>query len=105
MALPGDPIVLGTDNNLFRKVTVDGYTFPEQAQVIINFKYQAGFSLMNESNFVIEYSFNGNTLHGDLTPGLPSAAIIFDNRSVSKIWFRAPDGGDPIVRVEAWAGL
>lgn len=97
-----DPIVNGKDFNFFQKVTVDGYEFPQLADVAISFRGQFSFTLVNEGNNVIEYSFNGNTLHGDLTPDTPTSALAFDNRRISKIWFRAPGGGDPVVRIEAW---
>jgi len=65
-----------------------------------------GIALMVESNNsadVIEYSFDGETVHGDMTPKMPSEAIIFDNRAQSKIWFRRVIPGIPVlVRVEAW---
>jgi hypothetical protein len=100
------PITQGQDYNFFTKVTVDGYVFdPDTEDVLITIKGQQTFSLVNEGSTLVEYSFNGNTLHGDMTPGTSTAAIFFDNRRVSKIWFRAPDGGDPIVRVEAWSKI
>lgn len=94
----------GKDRNFFKKITVTDSDFPTDCQVFVNINPNIkSFSLVNEGNSLVEYSFNGNTLHGDLTPGTPTAAIFFDNRSISKIFFRAPAGGSPDVRVEAWA--
>ena len=78
-------------------------TTTEEPDVMFNIKYQLSFSMVNEGNVKVEYSFNGNTLHGDMTPGTSTSSITFDNRKVSKIWFRVPDGGSAIVRVEAWS--
>jgi len=93
----------GFDYNFFKKVTVDTATFPEDCQVFINIRANVmSFSLINEGSDVVEYSFNGNTLHGDLTPSTFSESLVFENRPISKIFFRAPSGGSPVVRVEAW---
>lgn len=91
----------GFDNNFFKKVTVTNTTFPADSQITINIRGQFSFSLVNEGNAVVEYSFNGSTVHGDMTPGTPTAAIFFDNRKISAIWFRAPSSC--VVRVEAWS--
>ena len=65
-----------------------------------------GIALMIQSNDitdVMQYSFDGEHVHGDMTPTMPSEAIIFDNRVESKIWFRRAEPGAPVlVRVEAW---
>lgn len=97
------PKTQGKDYNFFVKINITDTTFPSNSQVMIPFADQFGFSLVNEGSSVVEYSFNGNTLHGDLTPGTPTAAIIFDNRRIPAIWFRA--SSPSIVRIEAWAGL
>jgi|SRR3990167_6921358 len=95
----------GKDYNHFSKITITGTGFPTDAQVVFNFRGEQTFSFVNEGVSVIEYSFNGNTLHGDLTPATPTAAIFFDNRRVSRIWFRVPSGVASVIRVEAWAKI
>lgn len=102
------PIVDGFDSNFFKKVTISVTTFGANndgygADVVFNIRGQQSFSMINEGSTVVEYSFNGSALHGDMTPGFPSEALTFDNRRVSKIWFRCPSGGSSIIRVEAWA--
>jgi len=99
------PILLGKDFNYFAKVTPADVAFPEDSQVEFNFRGQQNFSMVNEGANVVEYSFNGNTLHGDLTPGTPTAAIFFDNRRIPGIWFRVPAGLATTIRVEAWARI
>lgn len=96
------PKTQGKDYNFFTKISITDVEFPNESQVTIPFAGQFGFSMVNESSDVIEYSFNGNTLHGDLTPNSSTQALIFDNRRVSAIWFRTA-GSDSLVRVEAWA--
>ena len=99
-------ITQGKDFNYFKKVTVINAEFDsENPEVVFNFRNQVAFSIINEGDTIVEYSFNSSTLHGDMTPGTPSSAIVFDNRRVSKIWFRNPSGGSNIVRVEAWAAI
>jgi hypothetical protein len=97
-----DPITNGKDFNFFTKVNVSNAVFAESSDVIFNFRGQFSFSLINEGSGIVEYSFNGSVLHGDMKPGSPSEALFFDNRRVSKIWFRALSGTNTI-RIEAWA--
>lgn len=101
---------VGHDFNFFKKASVSSSSFGlvdgYQPDVIITFANR-GLYLLNEgsgSTNVIEYSFNGNTVHGELDPTLPSRGILFDNRQVSMIWFRVKSGssGTITVRVEAW---
>lgn len=100
------PITQGKDFNFFQKVTVSSANFNASADVAINIRNQAGLILSNETTgSVVEYSFNGNTLHGDLTFGQGSQTIKFDNRRVNFIWLRLKSGGTATVRVEAWAGI
>lgn len=57
----------------------------------------------NDVTDVIQYSFDGETVHGDMTPTMPSEGIVFDNRFQNKVWFRRVTPGDAVlVRVEAW---
>ena len=96
------PVVNGTDFNFFEKIDVADTEFPNEAQVWPRFRGAFySFSLANEGGGVIEYSFNGNTVHGDLTPSTPTQALTFDQRRVTKIWFRVT-GGSSTVRVEGW---
>jgi len=91
------------DSNFFGKYRVSSTSF----EVVATWNFiSVGIALMVESDLpedVIQYSFDGETVHGDMTPRLPSEAIIFDNRFQSKVWFRRATPGDPVlVRVEAW---
>ena len=106
----------GRDFNFFQVLPVnwthfgapDGYT-PQNGygpDLIITFPTQ-GVSFINYGTAVtesIEYSFNGTTVHGEMVPGTPSAALVFDNRTICLIWFRLKPGstGPVNVRVEAW---
>ncbi len=97
------PIVQGKDFNYFRRLTISSTTFLESSDVEFSFRGNPSFTLINESTDTIEYSFNGNTLHGDLVGGTPSATLVSNNRGVSKIWFRVPNGDPVDIRVEATA--
>lgn len=98
---------LGRDNNYFQKLlvtatsfgsnSVDGY----QPDMIITFPtYTVTFQL--EGVGVLQYSFNGQTIHGDMNNATSSISLTFQNRVISKIWFQLVSG-TPTVRVEAWA--
>jgi hypothetical protein len=96
---PYKAITWGKDFNFFRKLDVsisDGY-FPNECQILIPFSTQT-VTFQLESGGPLEYSFNGNTLHGDMTDGYASESLTFQNRALCKIWFR----GTGSVRVEAW---
>lgn len=97
---PKAPIDYGYDFNFFTKHTVANANFNTDCDITINMKaptYAVSFHL--ESGSRVEYSFNGLTTHGDMTDGYASENLLFNNRVISKIWFR----GDGYVRVEAWA--
>jgi hypothetical protein len=88
------------DYNFFDKLSLaisDGY-FPDVPQITIPFPVQAA-TFQLESGGPLEYSFNGTTLHGDMTSGESSASLLFTNRSILYVWFR----GSGTVRIEAWA--
>lgn len=92
-------VVTATD---FGSTSVDG----QQPDVYIPFG-TAGLLLCNEgtaATSVVEYSFDGITVHGELDPTLPSKTLMFNNRIVSLIWFRIKTGssGSVNIRVEAW---
>lgn len=96
------PINHGRDSNFFAKKTFSNTEFQEDSDFDINIIGQFSFSLLNEGDAIIEYSFNGNNLHGDMTPNKPSEGMTFDNRRISAIWVRSPSGASATIRVEAW---
>lgn len=83
----------------FRSFTVGDTSFPTDPQVRFRFN-SSGFSLINRGSTVIEYSFNGTDVHGDLNPSDDSASMQFEGRIESVIWFRAASSS--VIRVEAW---
>lgn len=92
------PITIGFDYNFFQKITVSNGSFNHLSDLLIPFStYTVTFQL--ESAGPVSYSFNGNTVHGDMTLTLPSANLTFQNRVISGIWFK----GAGVVRVEAWS--
>ena len=66
----------------------------------------ASFLLFVEStddNDVIEYSFSGNVVHGEITPEF-FKGVYFDNRPHDAIYLRRKFPGKAVtVRIEAWA--
>lgn len=87
---------------------IDGYTLEDGygPDIIIPFSTK-GVTFVNygaTSSNSIEYSFNGQDVHGDMVPGTPTGACVFDNRTVSLIWFRLKAGssGPVNIRIEAW---
>lgn len=97
---PKAAITWGRDFNFFQKLTVTAVSFPVDADMVITFPtYTVTFQL--EGTGVIEYSFNGNTIHGEMDSTKQSINLVFQNRVISKIWFKTLSG-TPTVRVEAW---
>ena len=94
---PLDKKVLGRDFNFFEKRTFSHVDFTDTCDVIITFPTKV-VTFHLESGGPIEYSFNGNTTHGDMVVGKASASLTFENRVITKIWFK----GTGVVRIEAW---
>jgi hypothetical protein len=91
--------------NFFDRVIISSADFDIKLSWSFN---SAGFLLLvestNSSDDVIEYSFDGISVHGDLIPGTVSQGLSFDNRHESSVWFRRANFGSGVtVRVEAWA--
>lgn len=91
--------------NFFAKLEISSTTFTSAQRAKWDFN-SVGIALLVESNDstdVVQYSFDGESVHGDLTPLLPSEGIVFDNRYENTVWFRRATPGDAVtVRVEAW---
>ena len=104
----------GKDFNFFQKVTVSAVTFGGgsvdgyQPDLLITFSTQGLiFNIEGSGSNVVEYSFNGNTVHGELTQPTAGArtTLTFNNRVESLIWFRVKSGstGPITISVEAWS--
>ena len=103
-------ITIGKDHNYFQKVAVNTSTFGggsvsgQQPDIIIPFQTY-GVIFLNEGTGVVEYSFNGNTVHGELDSTLASKGLSFDNRVISLVWFRVKSGstGPITISIQAWS--
>lgn len=97
----------GRDFNFYQKAAITSTIFlgPTQPDMMITFPTQTVMFLNENSSGVVEYSFNGNTVHGELDATLPSRGLTFDNRVISSIWFRVKAGssGPITIRVDAWS--
>ena len=93
------------EKNFFTKLQISSTSFTTAQRAKWGFN-SVGLALLVESNDatdVVQYSFDGTNVHGDLTPLLPSEGIVFDNRFENNVWFRRATPGDAvIVRIEAW---
>lgn len=92
----------GAPSNFFKKVTVSSATFTATSDIVISFSTQ-GLMMLNEGTGVIEYSFNGVTVHGELDPALPNKGVAMDNIRVCPIWFRLKSGSTSVVSTTAWS--
>lgn len=98
----------GFDFNFYQKITVTWNDFgvgspnAPNSDMLITFSTQ-GLLILNEDNSsIVQVSFNGNTIHDELNPVLPSRGIAYDNRVVSGIWFKLVSGSSAIISVRAW---
>ncbi len=89
--------------NYFEVISISDTFFSLSQSVAFGF-IPVGFSLLNRGDRIVEYSFDGTTLHGDLNPGDASAYMVFKNRSESRVWLRVPSGVTANIRIEAWGG-
>lgn len=113
MAFPGIKKDHGRDFNYYKSLSVswaqfgalDGYTADGYGpDLVITFSTQ-GIMFTNETaGSVVEYSFNGTTVHGVLNGDTTSTTRVvkFDNRVVSLIWFRLKTGGPATITTTAW---
>lgn len=109
MGFPGISKKNFRDHDYFQKVSVNWTTFGGGSSdgigpdLIITFS-TSNAKFLNEGTGVIEYSFNGNHVHGELNSANVTQALSFDNRVISTIWFRVKTGstGPIVVSVQAW---
>jgi hypothetical protein len=90
-------------SDYFKRVTVTSSNF---ADCLLAWGFTSqGISLLNEasSGTVVEYSFNGTDLCGDLDPSEATTGLIFDNRGRDRVFLRLKSGTSASVRVETWA--
>lgn len=113
MGFPGVTKTQGRDFNYYQSLTVTWSTFGGGASdgygcdMIITFPTYGVIFTNETSGAVVEYSFNGSTVHGVLdgttTPTVSTTRIMkFLNRPIALIWFRATSG-TPTITVTAWA--
>jgi hypothetical protein len=95
-----------TPNKTFNYFTKTTVTTGDFADCKLEWDFvSAALSAINEGSAgnVIEYSFDGVNVHGDLDPAKPTAGMIWDARHHSKIYLRLSTGASAVVRIEAWA--
>jgi hypothetical protein len=88
---------LGKDFNFYQRVSVTSGSFPttDGYNVLIKFRGPRRMMFVCTSGTDIEYSFNGNTVHGRISA---NQIFNFDVRNEDKIWFK----GTGTVDVHAW---
>lgn len=91
-------ITRGADFNFFYEDTVSNPGFTEDPY-IPGVRGSSHSFYIRTAGATVEYSFDGNNIHGRLT--VAQAERFFPNRSISKIWFRS--AGSATIEVEGWA--
>lgn len=94
---PLGPQTKGKDFNFYQEEAVAVADFPTEPQIFMKMRGPRRMIFICTTGSV-EYSFNGNTLHGVTTSGEPSEKLEFDVRGEDKIWLR----GTGTIQVHAW---
>jgi len=95
---PLGPQDKGKDFNFYQEVTVAAVAaFTEEPDFFMAMRGPRRMIFVCPSGDV-EYSFNGNTVHGHMVSGEPSEKLDFDVRMEDKIWLR----GTGVLQVHAW---
>ena len=115
MAFPGIKKNFGRDHNYYRSISVtwtqfgapDGYTIADGygPDLIITFPTYGVIFSNDTPGQIVEYSFNGTTVHGQLDGTVTSTTRImqFLNRPISLIWFRVKAGSTAAtISTTAW---
>lgn len=96
-----NPITDGKDFNYFQNIVIGASAaFPNDPQAQITFRGPQKLRFDLVAGASLEYSFNGNTVHGDMTAATNTATLDFHVRNNKLIWFRSTGGAT--VRVEAY---
>lgn len=95
----------GQTFSYFKKITVSRTTYGDpndgyRCDIQIPFVCQ-GFSLSNQTGSVVSVSFDGFTDHDELDTTLVTKFVQYDNRVVSKMWFKVPSATATVV-VRIW---
>lgn len=100
------PNTKGRDFNHFERFTVSSDSFTSGGpDVFIKSQFEI-LSLINEGPDNVEFSYNGNTVHGDLEYGGFTASLNLYDQSANKLWFRLKDGGtSAVIRVQSNAQI
>lgn len=88
----------------FQKITITSTNFADSRNpnCVIRFD-TSGLMLYNETDTaIVEVSFDGVNVHDELNPAFGSQGMVYDNRSVSVIWFRLKTGTSATIAVRAW---
>lgn len=94
---PPGPNTTGTDFNFYKQLVVTNGSFNITPDCFMGFRGSRRMLFVCTAG-TVEYSFNGNTLHGAMSASLASSQLNFGPRMQDKIWFR----GNGTVQVHCW---
>lgn len=90
----------GADFNFFDEGTVTNTAFEDDETFLAGVRGSSfNFYIRNTGSQNLEYSFNGVHVHGRITSTQDER--FFPDRSISKVWFRAP-AGSTTYEIEGW---
>ena len=94
------PNTKGRDFNFFKRLTVVSTSFSSEPDVFINSGEFQSLSLILGGTVPIWFSYNGNTIHGDMEPNSITSCLSLTDASANKLWFKLKYDGYSDLRIE-----
>lgn len=100
MQNPLGPRTLGKDRFFFQRKEITSNVFNDSADVALSLITKNSVLLINEGPGIVQYSFNGTTVHGELNNTIGTNAVSVNNPSIVKIWFKIKSGTNASITIQ-----
>ena len=100
MANPLGPINYGKPRFFFEKKEISNVNFTTDANVAVTLMTKNSLLLINEGPGILEVSFNGIDVHGELNLNIGTGSLVINDPGIVKIWFRLKLGSSAVVSVQ-----
>jgi hypothetical protein len=90
---------------LFQKFTILSSTFDVEPDVVFDIIEYNSLLFINESNAIVEISFDGTNVHGELNSTLGIKSLLVNYSNINKIWFRLVAGVSATILIQNDASI
>ncbi len=90
---------------LFQKFTILSSTFDVEPDVVFDIIEYDSLLFINESNAIVEISFDGTSVHGELNSTLGIKSLLVNYSNINKIWFRLVAGVSATILIQNDASI